>query len=94
MGSKNDSPIWLRDRIPSALRERGIKARVLSLGYNSRVVGSNSVINIEDIAKSLLGRLYDLRDTKKEKATPIIFVAHSLGGLIVKKVGKHPILKA
>lgn len=62
-----------------------MRPRIVSFGYNSKIIAGNSVI-IEDVAKSLLGRLHGLRKTKDDKAAPIIFIAHSLGGLVVKKV--------
>ena len=42
--------------------------------------------SIEVEAEALLVRLHDNRELTAEKTRPILFVAHSLGGLIVKKV--------
>ena len=78
----------------------------MTFGYDSRVVGSKSVIGMMENANSLLTQLSLLRNSDKvskvlpfaypkpfakevnswEKARPLIFVGHSLGGLVIKKV--------
>lgn len=78
--------LWLQDFLPVQLEQENIAARVMSFGYNSSTVFSKSVTDIEDTAADLLIRLYDERQSKEEEKRPIIFVAHSLGGIIVKKV--------
>jgi predicted alpha/beta hydrolase family esterase len=39
-----------------------------------------------DHAKDLLGSLIDCREEEDEISRPIIFIAHSLGGIVVKQV--------
>lgn len=51
---------------------------IWSYGYNSRTA-TNSVANVEDVARGLLDWAFH-----KNPSGPIIFVAHSLGGLVVK----------
>jgi len=58
----------------------------MSYGYNSRTAFSNAVTDINDEAAMLLDRLDGERQSKDEKTRPIIFVSHSLGGIVVKKV--------
>ena len=67
------------------------EARIFSFGYNAnfRVGAVKNVSNIGDFAKDLL---YDMAFGKDEFGedfgigkVPVIFVAHSMGGLVVKK---------
>jgi hypothetical protein len=58
----------------------------MSYGYNSRTAFSKAVTDINDEAAMLLDRLDGERQSKDQKTKPIIFVSHSLGGIIVKKV--------
>jgi predicted alpha/beta hydrolase family esterase len=58
----------------------------MSYGYNSRTAFSKAVTDIDDEAAMLLDRIDGERNTEVEKRRPIIFIAHSLGGIVVKKV--------
>lgn len=80
-GSNN---LWLRDFIPSQFPNTGL--RVWSFGYDSTTVFTNSIADIDDAAKALVNALDGERQTKNSRTKPIIFIAHSLGGIIVKRV--------
>ena len=61
----------------------------MSYGYNSEAVFSREVIDIGDEAAMLLDRLNGERQSDERqggKIRHIIFISHSLGGIIVKKV--------
>ncbi|RBR10790.1 uncharacterized protein FIESC28_09321 [Fusarium coffeatum] len=78
--------MWLRDDLPydltSPSNERSM-ARIMTYGYKSVVAESDSIQNIEDIATQLVASLRSLDQGPKTK--PIIFIAHSLGGIVVKQ---------
>jgi hypothetical protein len=59
----------------------------MSFGYNSDTALSNSITDIDDVAWMLLSRLRGLRELEVERKRPIVFISHSLGGIVVKKVG-------
>jgi pimeloyl-ACP methyl ester carboxylesterase len=79
----NNGQLWLRDFLHDDLPT----ARVLSFGYNSNTVFTSAVTDIDDEAAALLDGVLGERQSSFEKNRPIIFVSHSLGGIIVKKVG-------
>ena len=57
----------------------------MSYGYNSKTAFSKAVTDINDEAAMLLDRLDGERQTEGAKTRPIIFISHSLGGIVVKK---------
>jgi hypothetical protein len=62
---------------------------VITFGYNADAVFGNTMASIVDHAKELLSSLIDKREEDGESQRPIIFIAHSLGGIVVKQVRKH-----
>lgn len=72
--------LWLRHFLAPKLPE----ARILLFGYNSNVSSHSNAMHIGDHATNLLNRLVGKRS--ENPGRPIVFVAHSLGGLVVKKV--------
>jgi alpha-beta hydrolase superfamily lysophospholipase len=81
-GSSN----WLRDFLPEDLPT----ARIMSLGYDSRVAFSSSVGNIDKFADQLLAYLNRERKEPTTQDRPIIFICHSMGGLVMKQVCYQP----
>ncbi|KUJ19713.1 uncharacterized protein LY89DRAFT_716235 [Mollisia scopiformis] len=73
--------MWLRDFVPIQCP----KFRVMSFGYDSTFALSHSEATIDDAAHDLINRLDDERQSSPAKKRPLIFVAHSLGGVVVKR---------
>lgn len=73
---------WLRDCLPPYVA----RARIMSFGYDSRVAFSTSVGNIDRFADQLLSYIARERRTEAQRCRPMVFVAHSLGGLVLKLV--------
>lgn len=75
--------LWLKHELPEDVP----CARILTFGYDSTIAFSRSVATIEDVALQLLTGLRLERDNDKAVGArrPIVFVCHSLGGIVVKK---------
>ena len=74
---------WPSDLLPSAIPQ----GRVLTWGYDvdiAHVFSKTSKASIFQHAETLLSDLVTLRYSMSDKSRPIIFIAHSLGGIVVK----------
>ncbi|KAK0371404.1 hypothetical protein CLIM01_11241 [Colletotrichum limetticola] len=78
------STCWPEQWLPY---EPGFKhVRVHSFGYDSDWSQiQHSAIRIRDFAESLLANIAHSQLLKKTRDVPIVFVAHSMGGLIIKQ---------
>ncbi|RKL14277.1 hypothetical protein BFJ68_g6670 [Fusarium oxysporum] len=91
---RDGNHMWLRDSLPSDLTHEDTTeptARVMIYGYESSVANSNNFQNLEDLSTSFHNSLLAL--ARAPTTRPIIFVAHSLGGLIVKQSKNEDDLK-
>jgi hypothetical protein len=73
---------WLQDLLPKQIPN----ARIMSYGYNSAVQFSKSTAGVGMFADELLEDILSWRVSSVEKARPVIFICHSLGGIVFKKV--------
>lgn len=72
--------LWLCDSLPQHVPD----ARIMTFGYDSAVRHSDSRMQLSDFAEDLLVRLLKSRQDPLERERPLIFLCHSLGGLVVK----------
>ncbi|KAN0120203.1 ankyrin [Hyaloscypha variabilis] len=73
--------MWLQDLLPDKLPQ----ARVMTFGYNADMINNYSTSNIRDHARKLLSMLRNKRDEGDQATRPIVFVCHSLGGIVAKQ---------
>lgn len=73
--------LWLQDFLPGNVE--GV--RVMSFRYNAAAAFGNTTAEISDYANDLLGSLVACRGDEDETVRPIVFIAHSLGGIVVKQ---------
>lgn len=79
--------MWLRDSLPRDTQADGIE--VLTYGYDSQLPHSQSFQNIEDIASTFRKALSVVRRTEDNIVPkPLVFIAHSLGGIVLKEVSR------
>lgn len=73
--------MWLRDQLPNGTPAALV--RVITYGYDAPLIGSNSFKTVENIA-DFFAR--SLRTAGLGADRPLIFLAHSLGGIILKQM--------
>ena len=74
---------WPRDLLPREFPQ----ARIVTWGYDVQIddlSGATSKASILHHSESLLADLVMLRESDTAKLKPLIFIAHSLGGIVVK----------
>ena len=82
-GDLSQDVFWPRDLLPRAFPQ----ARVVTWGYDVQIEGllaATSQASIYHHAENLLSDLVMLRKLDAAKSKPLIFIAHSLGGIVVK----------
>ncbi|KAF3002783.1 hypothetical protein E8E15_001031, partial [Penicillium rubens] len=77
-GRGNLGRMWLRDFLSKDLPQ----CRTMIYGYNSKL-SSHGVDTILDYGRELMEEIKKIRNTKELQQRPLIFIAHSFGGIIV-----------
>ncbi|KAL8823327.1 MAG: hypothetical protein Q9191_005958 [Dirinaria sp. TL-2023a] len=88
--SKENKIFWPAELLPSVIEQEN--ARILLYGYDADIASFTdgaSKDKIHNHAEQLVAVLYADRRKRDANEHPIIFVAHSLGGLIVKRALIH-----
>ncbi|KAK4450537.1 protein SERAC1 [Podospora aff. communis PSN243] len=87
-GAGDSSVFWLRDLLP----EKFPNARIMTYKYESKILRNKSkYASVSNTARALLEQLLQYRGTCPDR--PIVFIVHSLGGLVAKQVSiptSHP----
>ncbi|KAI0125986.1 hypothetical protein BJ170DRAFT_633363 [Xylariales sp. AK1849] len=82
--SPRSNDVWLRDYLPDDVSN----VRVLLYGYDTKLSKSDSRKSIEDMGKILLESITAFRANSGANR-PVIFIGHSLGGLLIKEALIH-----
>ncbi|KAJ5712968.1 uncharacterized protein N7483_010149 [Penicillium malachiteum] len=77
-GRGNLGRMWLRDFLSKDLPQ----CRTMIYGYNSKL-SSHGVDTILDYGRELMEEIKKIRNTKELQQRPLIFIAHSFGGIIL-----------
>jgi hypothetical protein len=72
--------MWLRNALPRDIT----RIRSIIYGYDTSLLTSESFQTVEDIAITFIARLKSIGRTSFT-AKPIVFLAHSLGGIVLKQ---------
>ncbi|KAI1738194.1 hypothetical protein F4680DRAFT_450273 [Xylaria scruposa] len=86
---KNAAENWLRDYLPKDLPN----ARILVYGYDSDIRNRKGKESISDFSITFLDAIYSSRKSDQIEQRPIIFIGHSLGGLVIKQALVHAHIK-
>ncbi|KAJ2990949.1 hypothetical protein NUW58_g2706 [Xylaria curta] len=78
--------MWLKDFLP--LQPQFKQSRIMTYGYSSLLTDNVNTSGVAEWASGLLREISSARVSparEKERSRPIVFVCHSLGGLVVRE---------
>ncbi|KAF8865938.1 hypothetical protein BDZ45DRAFT_379368 [Acephala macrosclerotiorum] len=78
----DDETIWPIHLLPKKMRA----VRIMSFGYRGTYNDTTSLATNYDHGLNLFNLLRDEREATYEEGRPIIFIGHSLGGIIIKQM--------
>jgi hypothetical protein len=79
--SADGTTVWLRDFAPEDIP----RARFITYGYDTTVVASDNNQGVHELARILLDGLVIFRQRTQTQQRPLLFVCHSLGGVVLKE---------
>ncbi|EEH39786.2 LipA and NB-ARC domain-containing protein [Paracoccidioides lutzii Pb01] len=88
--TKKPEVFWPGDLLPRTLK--GLNVRILTYGYDANVASfakGTSRERLHNHAEHLAAQLLANRNLQRALERPIIFVCHSLGGIVVKRTLLH-----
>jgi len=71
--------MWLKDLLPRDAK--GI--RIMSYGYNTNLIGDTVDDVFLDYRRHFIHMLVNSRSSAEERSRPIIFIGHSMGGILI-----------
>ncbi|KAH8807181.1 hypothetical protein F5884DRAFT_338992 [Xylogone sp. PMI_703] len=78
-----NAKMWLRDILPHD--EPFQNSRIMTFGYNSTLVDKRGINDrFEDFSKTLVDLLSIHRNSERERSRPLVFICHSMGGLVAR----------
>ncbi|KAK0716270.1 hypothetical protein B0H67DRAFT_582752 [Lasiosphaeris hirsuta] len=78
-----DGQMWPRDFLKSHPQLK--PSRIMTYGYSSRIRDDRNISGVAEWASGLLAEVSAARVTLEERSRPIIFICHSLGGLVARE---------
>ncbi|KAG2768920.1 hypothetical protein PC129_g3754 [Phytophthora cactorum] len=85
-GEEEDT-VWAQQWLLDDMKQEGLNPRVLSVGYDSQLLASGSIwkpLCFEETGSEILSQLNAARVGCGDR--PVVFVTHSLGGVLLKQV--------
>ncbi|GAP88045.1 hypothetical protein SAMD00023353_3200950 [Rosellinia necatrix] len=79
----SEGHLWLSEFLP----KRVPQARICLFGYNSNVAFGSSAAGVREQGENILNHLEQIRADNPYR--PLMFICHSLGGLIIKRALVH-----
>ncbi|KAI0437727.1 hypothetical protein F4803DRAFT_570483 [Xylaria telfairii] len=83
--SPTSNEVWLREYLPKDVPNQ----RVIIYGYNTKLQGARSKQSIGDLGARFMESITRFRADTETSQRPIIFIGHSLGGLLIKEALIH-----
>ncbi|RLN90762.1 hypothetical protein BBJ28_00026816, partial [Nothophytophthora sp. Chile5] len=84
---EDENSVWAQEWLLRDLKQEGCNPRVLSVGYDSQLLASGSAwrtMCFEDTSSEILTQLDAARVGCGDR--PVVFVTHSLGGVLLKQI--------